>query len=190
MKHTKHIIGIAALGLALIFWASCNKDEQVVSTPDPENEFMTTVKLIAVNANDPGDADTASWVDLDPEGSEQPDLSNATLHLKPDAAYDVQVQFWDESKTPAEDITPEIKERQNYHLICFSPDESLNLTVTKTDRDDNNPPLPVGLEDRFETGAASSGKLNVTLRHQPNVKDGTCDPGSTDANVNFQITIQ
>jgi len=191
MKFTKKsIIGLVALGLALIFWTSCNKDEQVVSTPDPENEFMTTVKLIAVNVNDPGDMDTASWVDLDPEGSAQPDLSNAFLNLKANATYNVQVQFWDESKTPAENITPEIKERQNYHLICFSPDGSLNLTVTKTDRDNNNPPLPVGLEDQFETGGASSGDLNVTLRHQPNVKDGTCAPGSTDANVDFQINIQ
>ncbi|HET8573693.1 MAG TPA: hypothetical protein VFL76_07465 [Edaphocola sp.] len=186
----KNIIGLAALGLALALWTSCNKDEQVVSPPLPGNEFMTTVKLIAVNANDPSDADTASWVDLDPAGSRQPDLSNAFLDLKANATYNVQLQFWDESKTPAEDITPEIKERANYHLICFTPQGGLNLTVNRTDHDGNNPPLPVGLQDNFVTGAASSGDLNVKLRHQPNVKDGTCDPGSTDADVDFQINIQ
>jgi hypothetical protein len=38
--------------------------------------------------------------------------------------------------------------------------------------------------------AASTGYLQVVLRHQPNVKDGTFAPGSTDFDAGFKVTIQ
>ena len=59
-----------------------------------------------------------------------------------------------------------------------------------TDVDNNQTPLPVGLTSQFKTGAASTGYLQVVLRHQPNVKDGTFAPGSTDFNAGFKVTIQ
>ncbi len=66
---------------------------------------------------------------------------------------------------------------------------ALNLVVNRTDMDNNNPPLQIGLQDNFVTGAASSGILRVVLRHQPNAKNGTYDPGSTDLDVTYAITI-
>ncbi|MDR3711671.1 MAG: hypothetical protein P4L51_02560 [Puia sp.] len=66
---------------------------------------------------------------------------------------------------------------------------ALNLVVTRTDLDNNNPPLQIGLQDQFVTGAASSGTLRVVLRHQPNAKNGTYDPGSTDLDVTYAVTI-
>jgi hypothetical protein len=49
--------------------------------------------------------------------------------------------------------------------------------------------LQIGLTDNFVTGAASNGWLRVVLRHQPNVKNGTYDPGSTDFDVNYKVNI-
>jgi hypothetical protein len=66
---------------------------------------------------------------------------------------------------------------------------ALNLVVNRTDMDDNNPPLQIGLQDNFVTGAASSGILRTVLRHQPNAKDGTYPPGSTDLDVTYAVTI-
>ncbi|WP_118973581.1 hypothetical protein [Taibaiella koreensis] len=186
----KVILGIALLAATATLWTSCKKDEKSVAPPEPGNEFLTTVKLVATNANDPSDVQTASWKDLNPDDLTPPDTSLAKLNLHANAVYNVQVQFWDDSKTPSAAITPEIQERANYHLICFDMDGNLNLTVQRTDQDTNNPPLEIGLQDKFTTGAASSGNLNVQLRHQPNVKNGSCDPGSTDADVNFHINIQ
>jgi hypothetical protein len=62
--------------------------------------------------------------------------------------------------------------------------------VTTTDTDTNNPPLPIGFKTSFKTGAASTGYLRVVLRHQPNVKDGTFAPGSTDLDAGFTVSIQ
>jgi hypothetical protein len=66
----------------------------------------------------------------------------------------------------------------------------LNLVVNRTDMDDNTPPMQIGLQDDFITGAASTGTLRVVLRHQPNAKNGTYPPGSTDLDVTYAVTIQ
>lgn len=68
--------------------------------------------------------------------------------------------------------------------------DPLNLTVTITDHDTNSQAYPVGLESNFATGAAGSGWLRIVLRHQPNSKNGTYAPGSTDMDVGFNVTIQ
>jgi len=66
----------------------------------------------------------------------------------------------------------------------------LNLLVNRTDMDDNTPPMQIGLQDDFITGAASTGTLRVVLRHQPNAKNGTYPPGSSDLDVTYAVTIQ
>jgi hypothetical protein len=70
-----------------------------------------------------------------------------------------------------------------------SVDSALNLVVNRTDLDDNTPPMQIGLQDNFVTGAASSGTLRTVLRHQPNAKNGTYPPGSTDLDVTYAVTI-
>lgn len=188
MKHT--IMTLAAIALMTTIWSSCKKDEQNVTPPDPENEIITTVKLVATNVADTSDVHTAQWKDLTPNDG-NPDLSLAAMTLKKDAVYTVAVSFLDETKTPADDITLEVQDRQNYHLICYSPATGLNLTVIRTDKDTNTPAMEVGLKSKFTTGAASTGNLNVALHHQPSGKNGTdCSLGSTDASVNFTVTVQ
>jgi hypothetical protein len=185
----RNLVFMTTIATLLIFWTACNKKEQAVAPPVPGNEFLTTVELVATNAADPTDTQTAKWVKLNPDDTSAPDISHAKLNLKKNANYNVQVKFLDETKTPAEDITSEIQDRENYHLVCFTIAAGLNLTVTRTDHDTNNPPLEVGLQDLFAAGAASSGNLEVVLHHQPNVKNGDCAPGSIDADVNYTVNI-
>ncbi len=66
----------------------------------------------------------------------------------------------------------------------------LNLTLTITDHDTNPHQYPIGLESNFVTGNISNGWLRLELRHQPNVKNGTYTPGSTDLDVGFKVKIQ
>jgi hypothetical protein len=65
----------------------------------------------------------------------------------------------------------------------------LNLSVSRADLDANVPPMQIGLKDNVYTGAASTGILRVVLRHQPNAKNGTYPPGSTDLDVTYAVTI-
>lgn len=88
---------------------------------------------------------------------------------------------------PASDTTAfGISENES---MTNSASSALNLVVTRTDMDSNNPPLQIGLQDNFVSGAASSGTLRVVLRHQPNAKNGTYDPGSTDFDLTYAVTI-
>lgn len=177
-------------GAALLVFDGCKKDEKTVSPPLPGNEFLTTVRLIATNTADASDVRTATITDTTLVANPADSINNPTLTLKANSSYSVSVEFLDETTNPAGDVTEDIYARRNYHLICFDISGGANLTVERTDLDTNTPALPIGLEDKFTTGAASTGVLNLQLRHQPNAKNGSCDPGSSDADVDFKITIQ
>ena len=174
----------------MFLFFACKKDEKTVSPPLPGNEFLTTVRLVAVNTADASDVQIASVTDTSQIPNPPDSINHPALKLKAGATYNVSVLFLDETKKPAGNVTDDIYERRNYHLLCFDVIGGVNLTVTRTDLDTNVPALPIGLQDKFTTGAAGSGKLNVQLRHQPNAKNGSCDPGSSDADVDFNITIQ
>jgi hypothetical protein len=202
----------------LVLLAGCNKKESTVTPAPPSNEFLTTVELKLTNTADATDTQTAIWRQLDPTGAALPDTSLAVMNLKANATYSAQVILLDETQKPAVVVSDEILQRANYHLFFFQPTPIaasslvigtgstdipasdgtvvsasgpyLNLVVSRTDHDTNNPPLPVGLTDNFVAGAASTGWLRVVLRHQPNVKNGTYDPGSSDLDVNYQVTIK
>ena len=212
-----HKLFTALLIGALLTFVGCNKKESTVSVAPPSNEFLTTVELKLTNTANQTDTMTAIWRQLDPTGAALPDTSKAVLNLKSNATYSAQVILLDETQSPAVVVSDEIHDRVNYHLFFFQPTPIsassliisntstnipatdgtvvsatgpyLNLVVSRTDLDNNTPPLQVGLTDNFVTGNASNGWLRVVLRHQPNVKNGTYDPGSTDLDVNYKISI-
>jgi hypothetical protein len=186
----KRIVLLTTIVTLIFFWSACNKQEKAVAPPVPGNEFITTLKLVATNAADSTDTVSGASTKLNPNDTSAPDTSLARLTLRANAVYNVKVMLLDETKNPPDDITPEILQRENYHLFCFTIAPALNLSVQRTDHDTNNPPLEIGLTDKFTTGNASSGNLEVVLHHQPNVKNGTCDPGSIDIDVNFTINIK
>jgi len=174
--------------LVMLSFYACKKDETSVSPPNPGNEFLTSVRLIATNTADPSDVQIATITDTTLVSNPPDSIDHHNLTLKANSTYTIAVLFLDETQKPAGNITTDIYDRRNYHLLCFTP-AGVNLTVKRTDKDTNNPPLEIGLQDMFTTGAASTGILNVQLRHQPNAKNGSCEPGSSDADVDFSITI-
>lgn len=172
--------------------SSCKKKEQQVTPPVPENEYLTTVKIRFQNTANAADTVWAIWKDLTPDDQNPPDTSKAVINLKKQSTYHARVRFYDETKSPAEDLTTEVIERSNFHSYWFfkSGAVSPHLTITATDYDTNNPPLVLGLENNFVTDSvASSGRLRGVLKHQPNGKDGTFAPGTTDSDVYFSISI-
>lgn len=177
------------LSLIIIGLDGCNKDEKTVSPPVPSNEFLTSVRLIAVNNADHTDVQVATITDTTIIPNPPDSINHAQLNLKANSIYAVSVEFLDETKNPVGQVTDDIYARRNYHLICFVVSGGANLTAVRTDKDTNTPPLEIGLQDNFTTTGVSTGILNVQLRHQPNLKDGTCAPGSTDADVDFKINI-
>lgn len=173
----------AFLLAAPLLFASCSDN----SDPEPEddNELITTVRYTLTPVSG-GTAVTADWKDIDGDGGTAPTIG--TLRLAPNTAYTGTVTFLDETKTPVEDTTEEVREESDEHLVIYTPSPISLMTVTRTDKDDNG--LDVGLSTTVQTGAAASGTLQIQLRHQPEGKDGTSAPGSDDANVTFPVVLQ
>jgi len=121
-----------------------------------------------------------------------------TLRLTKNSVYSCQILIFDQTKNPVDTVSDVIKQRENIHLFFFFPSSSLTYTPTYnfglrdsiTDRDGNNPPLPIGLQTKWWTYGPAKGTLKVILRHQPNVKNGTYAPGSTDLDVTYPVSIQ
>jgi hypothetical protein len=138
------------------------------------------------------------------------DTSQAILSYHKNSSYVCNVYILDESQTPTaqlmqakgfninklpsttNNVTTEIRARQNYHLVCFTMTPMIlasNLSITRTDYDNNSPPLQVGLDDNLTTLSPASGRMEAVLHHQPNVKNGSCEPGSIDFDVFYTTSI-
>lgn len=171
----------------VVLAGACSKDEKNVA-PTDDNEAITTATLTLTNKATPTESVTATIENLNTTA----DFSKATLNLKANTTYTGVISLLDKTKTPALDATEEIREKANEHLFVYTPTPSNLLTVTLTDKDTNPSPgpYPIGLTTELKTGAAGTGKLNVVLRHQPNAKNGTATPGSSDLDTDFTVVVK
>lgn len=162
----------------------CKKED---AAPEDENELITTVQL---KFTDGTNVQTFQWRDIDGDGGAAPTIQN--IALKANKTYKLDISLLNESKTPAEDITKEVEEESDEHLLVFTPSPAALMTYTYGDKDANN--FPIGLTGSLKTTAAGTGTLQVVLRHQPPVngmrqKNGTATPGSTDVDVTFNVSV-
>ena len=173
--------------LAAVSITACKKDDDLVDVPPPvenEGEVITTMTLTFTDAASTQPTVTATFSDPDGEGGNAP--TQDVITLVNGTTYNVAVTVLNETESPAEDLTAEILEEDHEHLFCFTP-SGANVTIARTDSDGT---YEVGLQSQWTVGTASSGTVQVALKHQPDVKDGTCTPGETDIDVTFDVQIQ
>ncbi|WP_428653623.1 hypothetical protein [Runella sp.] len=187
MKSTHSLLTVSLVFMLTVFFWSCGTKEE--PAPEDENELITTVRL-NFTENGTTTVQKFEWKDIDGDGGNAPAISKVTL--KANRTYKLEIEFLDESKTPADNITAEVKAKQDEHLVVFSPTPSSLLTYTAGDKDSRN--FPIGLTGNTVTGNANQGTLRVQLRHQPPVngqpvKNGTVTPGSDDVNITFDVSI-
>jgi hypothetical protein len=182
MKKTVFLSAFAALFLAL-FFAACKPDEPV----DPnEEELITKVQLTFTDSAT--GASVSEVVYSDPDG----DGGNAavrfdSISLDSGMTYNVAISLFDESDGGnIVNITNEVLEEAQDHLFCYTPTNAY-VSIVKTDSDGT---FPVGITTRWSVGNPGAGTLRVELKHQPDgTKNGTCTPGSTDVQLDFQIRV-
>jgi hypothetical protein len=173
------------LFLAAGLLSSC-QDENAEEAPVNESELITTVTLTLQEVGT-GNTVRATFSDPDGEGGMAPTKFDEVV-LKPNAVYNTTITLLDESKTPAEDITKEIEEEAEDHQFFYTPTAGLNVTVAYADKDSKA--IPIGLKTKITTGAASTGKLKVTLKHQAGTKNNNIDSGETDVELDFAAKVQ
>ena len=156
--------------------------------PSPVNakELITTVIVELTPLTDGGNAVTLRYYDEDGIGNIAP-VKTISGPLDADQVYTGEVRFLNETESPAEEVTEEILEEANDHLLCYVV-TSLDAEIESVDDDDNA--RPIGLATLWSVGSASAGNVKITLRHQPGTKTGVCPgPGDTDIDVDFDLIV-
>jgi hypothetical protein len=175
------------LGLVLLMSACNNDDPQPVN----EEEEITTLRITFTAA---GEAPISfNWRDLDGEGGTAPVIDAITLNAS--KTYEASILVLNENEAinlenESYNVTLEVSEEDDEHQFFYTKSAGLNLTHSYDDLDANG--NPVGINSIFLTGAASTGTLTVTLKHQPGIKSATTgiNDGETDIAVTFNTTIQ
>lgn len=175
---------------SLILFSSCKKDDPEIAN---EEEIITTLTY-TLTTNDTTGKKTVvlSFKDLDGDGGNRPIITGGTLAAN--TIYEGKIEVLNE--IAGKNITQEIKAESAEHQFFFSPTD-VQLSFFYADIDDTEAKNPVGLETMVTTNQPSTGKLKITLRHEPNknaegVKDGNIANagGETDIEVEFDVTIE
>ena len=173
--------------LLTLFLTSCEKDD-----PEPinEEELITTVRMVCTPVSG-GDVVSLQFQDIDGDGGDPPVIFGGEFKANTD--YEVEVSFLNESVSPTEVITEEVRDEGTEHQI-FLTFAGVDFTFGYLDSDaDGN---PVGIEMSLSSGTTGSGEMTLILRHEPmkgnaGVADGdiTNAGGETDVEVRFPVEI-
>ncbi len=180
-----------SLTLLTLGLASCDKDE---NNTDNEEELITT--LVYTLTPNSGQEVVMSFKDLDGDGGSAP-LVTTFGNLIAGQTYNGSLSILNESTTPIDNITTEIEEEALAHQFFFnvSGDLASKLNITYDDKDSEN--NPIGLKTKVNATSTGTGKLKVTLRHEPNKKASGVATGNianaageTDIEVEFNVEVK
>ena len=175
--------------------------------PDNAGEIITTMKICikdSISGNDVvGSPFTFNDADGDGGnvGSFLPLASDSLISLNDSTTYLAEIFLLDETKTPVDTISNEVVEEGQEHMFFFEQTNPIgnpytamlfgsNIKITYLDLDVNN--KGIGQQFKIKTYANTGGlqhPFRVTLRHQPNAKDGTFAPGETDVEIRFKVRV-
>ena len=184
----KAIKFLSIIFLSSIILTSCSKSED----PEPvnEEEIITTITVTLVNGSNTIELKSK---DLDGDGPNAPVIT-VSGNLAANTTYNGTITLLNETETPAEDITKEVKEEGDEHQFFYSATNSI-ATFAYSDTDSNS--NPIGLSFTLTTTTAGTGVVGVILRHEPNktasgvsTGDITNAGGATDVDVSFNVTVQ
>ncbi|MBK7882794.1 MAG: hypothetical protein IPJ81_02375 [Chitinophagaceae bacterium] len=188
----KQFLKLSAFGLitATLFTA-CKKDPV---TETNEEEVITTL-VLKLTPQGGGSVLEYKFDDADGPGGSAPLLDEVIL--APNKVYDAKIILLNKTVNPVDTISNEVEEEGDAHRFYLEP-AGANLTISNLSNDVNG--LPLGLESTWTTGAASTGKIQITLRHYPAVPPNkaandlvTSPKSSTDlvlTNGGFAVKIQ
>ena len=175
-------------GIFMLGTTACSKhDDHDDHDHDHENELITTVKLYVIET---GTSDTVSyaWKQVGGPGTA---IVVDSIGLKQGKVYEVLTEVLDESKTPAKNITTEIRNAANFHRFVYTSNIS-SLLLQVLDFDTQSPAMELGLKFRITSpDVMGSGNLKCVLKHytSSDPKTNGINAGSTDIEVQFPLVV-
>jgi hypothetical protein len=182
----KNVKILATVILATLSLASCSDDDDLPEVIN-EEEVITTMTITLVPDND-GASVILKTQDLDGDGPDEPVVTSGKLVAG--VTYDGSIELLNELETPAEDITLEVIEEDLDHQIFYTIASDLGVTIDNVNLDSEGNLL--GTEFKLTAGAASSGLLTFTLRHEPTKPNTGLEDagGETDIEVSFNVEVE
>jgi hypothetical protein len=196
------LLVVTAVIFSLALFTSCDDVDDPVKEDTPE---LITKVTLTFTPSGGGTAVTATATDPDGEGVQDIEI-DGPISLADNTTYTLTIQLINELADPGDaeyNITEEVEEEGDEHMFFFSwtnnvfsdPVGNGNIDnrdddVNYNDEDVNG--QPIGLETSWTTAAASSGKFQVVLKHQPELKTATSTSttGETDLDIEFDINVE
>jgi len=185
-----------------IILAACHSD-------DPQKEDVPElITKVTLTFTPDGGGDPVVVTAKDPDGTGVQSLqTSGPITLAKGASYTLELALVNElakPTDPAYDITAEVEEEGYEHMFFYSWTNDVfanpagngnvdnrNDAVRYEDKDSNG--QPIGLHTAWTSAAAaSSGKFQVLLKHQPGLKSATSTSadGEDDLNITFNIEVK
>lgn len=198
---------------------SCVKDKNKSAPEVPPGPVIDVPELITsfrIIFTDSASGSIASFSFRDPDGEGgQPayygptisSQSDSVIELNANKTYYSQIILLDESKSPVDSISNEVNSQGQEHMFFYNNGANTiinqnnpyriflngsNIEITYSDLDQGTPQRGIGLKTRFRTTTTTAPvkhPLNITLRHQPDSKNGSYAPGESDISVDFKLRI-
>lgn len=185
MKNQFYLIStILFFFVNILIFSGCKEEE--IPEEKNEEELITTLILTFENTIS-GEIRSFAFRDTDGPGGNDP-VNFDTIRLDDNTAYHLEVSLLNESISPADEITTEVEAEGVDHQLFYGISAGLNLYVSYDDEDANGD--PVGIHTMAVTTDPSMGNTTITLKHQPNMKDGNIMTGDTDVEVIFVTEIE
>ena len=178
------------IAMALFACKDDDDDQPVTPVIPNEEEVITTVRY-TLTPTGGGAVVVFQFQDLDGDGGNAPVITADSIDAN--TAYTGAVEFLDELKSPAEDITEEVLaeglEHQVFYQVAFG-----DFVIQYADQDSNG--NSIGLSTNFQSNT-TGGNLTVILKHEPaktaagvSAGDITNAGGETDIEVVFPVNVR
>ncbi len=165
-------------------FAACKKP----SDANDENEHEA-INKVTLTFSRPG-ATNLVFVAEDPDGDGGlPPSRIDTIRLAATQTYTTEIRFINIVNGVEKDLTPSIAAQGRAHEVFFIP-ASVQLMVTKTDRDQSG--FPIGISSTWQTGPTALGSVQVRLMHKTGIKGPADSPdlGHSDLQLFMPIRLQ
>lgn len=171
--------------VATMLFMSCTKEETI----DPNEEELITTVMVKLTEVGTTTTQTIVFKDADGTGGLPPQQFDSIL-VNANKQYAAEVKFFNESVSPAIEITDEVLAESDEHQLYFQP---ILAAIVVSNLSVDPLGLPVGLTSTWTVGAKGSGSITITLKHKPGGIKAAGDPitkGETDVEVSFGVRIK
>ena len=210
MKTTLRLVTYVVAVVMVV--TACKKDKH--EEPKPNNpaptpntsEVITTMKIYLKDSisGNPIAGSPFIFKDADGDGGNAgaflPTAADSIINLDANKTYLAEIILLDETKNPADSISNEVVEEGAEHMFFFEQVDpsgtpyqltlpGSDVKITYLDLDANNRGIGQQFKVRTNTATANQLPFRVTLKHQPDVKNGAFAPGDTDVEVKFKLKV-